>query len=334
VTPELPPAPRDGAPSPASGLPVHPPTVAAPLVRPQDARPGAGTAVVELLVALGLASAAQILVGAVIGFVAAVGGTKPDMTTLLSHPLIFMAIVAPVQVAFVAVMLFGLRNCPGRRRVRLGFVRARAGIRHHQYVVFVTGTFVPAIAGAVLASLVAAVVEPGNDVAETRARLTWATAIPFTLFIALVPGFVEEAFFRGYIQRRLLQRWRPWKAILFTSAAFALVHLEPSQIAFTFPVGIWLGILAWRTGSIWPGVAAHAVLNAIWNIIGTVGQRDLLPEWTGWAFTVLLVSLGLSGFVYSVVLLVSMRRVAVIARPISVEIAALPQATGGGETTP
>ena len=107
------------------------------------------------------------------------------------------------------------------------------------------------------------------DATEIRTQLTWATGIPFVLCIALVPGFTEEIMFRGYVQRNLLRRWRPWKAIALSTVLFSVVHLDPVHIVFAAPIGIWVGIVAWRTGSVWPTIACHASVNGLWNIYGT-----------------------------------------------------------------
>src|SRR5581483_781925 len=83
------------------------------------------------------------------------------------------------------------------------------------------------------------------------------------LFAVTVPAVVEEAFFRGYLQRRLLRRLRPGVALPVATAAFAAFHLQPHHVLSVVPIGLWLGYLAWRFGSIWPGVLAHGLYNAI-----------------------------------------------------------------------
>jgi membrane protease YdiL (CAAX protease family) len=103
-------------------------------------------------------------------------------------------------------------------------------------------------------------------VAALYRQMTWEAAVPFLLFIAVVPAFMEELLFRGYIQGRLLQRWPAWVAILVTSVLFALMHVAPHAVAAAFPLGLWLGVLAWRTGSVWPGIVCHAFVNGAWNV--------------------------------------------------------------------
>ena len=44
---------------------------------------------------------------------------------------------------------------------------------------------------------------------------------------------------------------------------FALIHLNPAQMPHAFVVGLLLGWMYWRTGSIIPGVLFHVVNNTV-----------------------------------------------------------------------
>jgi CAAX protease family protein len=111
---------------------------------------------------------------------------------------------------------------------------------------------------------------------------------------------VEELFFRGYIQRRLLQRWSPAVAILTTATLFALIHGNLPQMAVTFPMGIWLGVLAWRTGSVWPSMLCHAFWNAMVHLAGIGYHLEGLSPTLALVVGVAAVGLGLACFVLSV----------------------------------
>jgi len=97
------------------------------------------------------------------------------------------------------------------------------------------------------------------------------------LFISLAPGFSEELLFRGYMQRRLLERWNASAAILVTSLIFALFHITPHAVVFALPVGIWLGLMAWKSRSVWPGIVCHALINGMWNIWQLGVRFDYFP---------------------------------------------------------
>ena len=114
-------------------------------------------------------------------------------------------------------------------------------------------------------------------------QFTPATAVIYLVYLTVLPGFVEELFFRGYVQQRLLQRWSPVTALIITAALFTVAHGVTIPILVTvFPVGLWLGLVAWRSNSIWPSCACHALFNAIW--CGWPLLSHLTPWPDAWTF--------------------------------------------------
>lgn len=80
--------------------------------------------------------------------------------------------------------------------------------------------------------------------------------------IALVPAICEEILYRGFALR-LLQRTKTiWFSILVTGIIFGLYHLRLSQFIPLATIGVFLGWITIRTGSIIPAVVAHFVNNA------------------------------------------------------------------------
>ena len=79
--------------------------------------------------------------------------------------------------------------------------------------------------------------------------------------IAVMPGIAEEAVFRGFIHRAFV-RISPAVAVAVSSVLFALVHLDPIQVAGTLLLGVAFGLGRYYTGSIVPSIVAHAVYNA------------------------------------------------------------------------
>ena len=84
------------------------------------------------------------------------------------------------------------------------------------------------------------------------------------LSIALLGPILEELLFRGAIQGHLQEAGlRPWQAILIASLIFGVVHMNPAQILFAFPLGVVFGWLYYRTGSLLPGIVGHLLNNSI-----------------------------------------------------------------------
>jgi ABC-2 type transport system permease protein/sodium transport system permease protein len=86
-----------------------------------------------------------------------------------------------------------------------------------------------------------------------------------TVFVALaiVPAVCEELFFRGFLLSGLAQSMRPWRAILWSAAAFAAFHFYIFRFAATAGLGVVLGWARWRSGSIWPAITVHALHNGL-----------------------------------------------------------------------
>lgn len=96
------------------------------------------------------------------------------------------------------------------------------------------------------------------------------------LATAVVAPVAEEVVFRGAILRRLLQCRSlrgHWTAIAITALAFAVIHGNMAQGANALLIGLLLGWLYYRTGSIVPGLAMHIAVNTC-----SVAVVRLMPQ--------------------------------------------------------
>ena len=101
---------------------------------------------------------------------------------------------------------------------------------------------------------------------ESNEQLEGLMSVPGGyMVIALLPPVVEELVFRGAILKSLTKRGElpVWLAIFLSSVLFALVHLNPAQMPHAFLIGLLLGWMYVRTGSIIPGVAYHWANNTM-----------------------------------------------------------------------
>ena len=85
------------------------------------------------------------------------------------------------------------------------------------------------------------------------------------LVIGLLAPLGEEIVMRGAILKELLksEKLGVWTAITISALMFALIHMNPAQMPHAFLIGLLLGWMYWRTGSILPGVAYHWANNSI-----------------------------------------------------------------------
>jgi len=92
------------------------------------------------------------------------------------------------------------------------------------------------------------------------------TSDPWTLALAgiltcLVAPLAEEIFFRGLLTRGLL-RWGTWPALLIPALIFSAVHLDPGSFFPFAVVGLVIGWLYWRRGSLTDAVVFHFLFNS------------------------------------------------------------------------
>ena len=86
----------------------------------------------------------------------------------------------------------------------------------------------------------------------------------FSFLTAVVAApILEELLFRGIILDGMLKRYSPAKAILLSSMLFGLVHINPVQVVNAFFLGLLLGWMYWKTGSLRPSMLMHAANNGL-----------------------------------------------------------------------
>jgi uncharacterized protein len=81
--------------------------------------------------------------------------------------------------------------------------------------------------------------------------------------VVIIAPIVEELIFRGVIMSGFIRNYKAAYAIFFSALLFALFHLNPWQFPATFMLGLMLGWLRIRTGSILACIAGHAIHNGI-----------------------------------------------------------------------
>ena len=99
------------------------------------------------------------------------------------------------------------------------------------------------------------------------------------LSICLLGPLLEEAVFRGAIERRLLEKpWNPWYAIVISAVFFSAAHGNFSQGLTAMVIGCFMGWVYYRTRNLWPCVLIHALNNTTaclmgWALMGTAYEE-------------------------------------------------------------
>lgn len=126
---------------------------------------------------------------------------------------------------------------------------------------------------------------PRSMVEQFDTSQIFSRATPLELAIVLAGVSIaaplgEELFFRGFMQRGLeLHRGAP-RAIVVTAFVFSAFHLDPVGLTARFELGVLFGLLVWRSGSLWPAIAAHSANNLISSVLfllsGDAKEADLV----------------------------------------------------------
>ena len=136
-----------------------------------------------------------------------------------------------------------------------------------------------------------------------RRPLGWVFSIGA---IAVAPAVCEEILFRGVLTPVFHRFIGRVSAIAISGVLFGIIHLDrlpngdavPYRVPFAIVLGMLLAMLRIDTGSLWPPIVAHAVLNTTTFLVVTLSPsepRGVQPEATPLvAFSLLAVGLASS----------------------------------------
>ena len=112
----------------------------------------------------------------------------------------------------------------------------------------------------------------------------------YSLFIiALLPGIVEEVMFRGYFIKAFREKGI-WNSIVISAILFAILHLDIFRFVPVAILGVWMGYLLVKSGSIFLPILAHTANNSLALFIARYGEGipgielivsdDMVAWWT------------------------------------------------------
>jgi membrane protease YdiL (CAAX protease family)/tetratricopeptide (TPR) repeat protein len=220
--------------------------------------PRLGTAVVWCFLLL----VVQFFLGFCAGFVLGAAGQKPEGSVLL----VVAHTVTTVGMVVLAILLLG----SGARR-SLAWRRARplhlllAILVVPPMVVVSEEISVRATQGLdaifeLEGKAPAAYIKAFDEEFERLAREPWLVVL---IVGCLLPGIGEEIFFRGLLGRGLVAHYGPVRGVLFTSALFGLMHVDPVQICYAATLGIVLHVAYLSSKSLGPSMAMHVTYNVV-----------------------------------------------------------------------
>ena len=187
----------------------------------------------------------------------------PDSFTAVSRSRLglLIAVVIP-QLALVAPSILAAFLSSVPTRTRLGLVRGNWPI----WTWFAAAAATPLV-GMVSGVAVGMFLDESESLKEMssifRDHGRNGFLLPIALMIGVTPAICEELLFRGYVQTRLVRSFGPLIGVVTASAVFAVFHFDPVHVVAVFPLGLFLGWITWRSGSLYPAMLGHFVNNFI-----------------------------------------------------------------------
>jgi membrane protease YdiL (CAAX protease family) len=81
------------------------------------------------------------------------------------------------------------------------------------------------------------------------------------ILIAVIPSIVEELLFRGLVQKTFERLMSPVVSAILAGTIFGLYHFNPFEIVPLVGLGVFFGLLRYRSQSLWLPMAAHFFNN-------------------------------------------------------------------------
>lgn len=132
--------------------------------------------------------------------------------------------------------------------------------------------------------LLPSVMEEYNTLVDGSGITTYG--LMWVISTLVLPPLVEEAGFRGLGLTYLERAGVPFAvANIVQALAFGIFHMNLTQGIYTFVLGLALGYVTHRSGSIAPAMLMHLV----YNLMGTLGS-DLIYSYLPAPFLILLVT--------------------------------------------
>jgi CAAX protease family protein len=116
-----------------------------------------------------------------------------------------------------------------------------------------------------LSAILDPILHPGKEQGLVPTHWQPSHAGPYAanaVVVAVIAPIVEELIFRG-MGYSLLERYGRWLAIAVVGIAFGLAHGLVDALPLLVALGAGLAWLRSKTGSVFPGMATHAIFNGI-----------------------------------------------------------------------
>lgn len=186
----------------------------------------------------------------------------PDPETLQQNPTLLKLLVVFSEIALIILPLIYLkkREIPLKKAFRIRPISQLSILWS-----FLIGLGI-ALIGDELDRVISVLIPAPEFIAEFAQTMRITGPLDFILLVfgtVLVAALVEESLIRGLLQQSMEEHYDVTRAVIYASLAWTIIHGMLFWAIQIFLMGIVLGLLAWRSNSLWPAVIAHGTNNAL-----------------------------------------------------------------------
>jgi membrane protease YdiL (CAAX protease family) len=174
-------------------------------------------------------------------------------------------VTAALEATFlVAPLIFALRTRPAGSGV-IEALRA-LGFRRFDWRVAALWVVIAGALGYAASALYDVIKVPlglqtNTDVLAEQLKIAPLTTLGLLLAGALVAPVCEEVFFRGFLLPGIARSMAVWLAIIVSSLLFGVAHADLGTLAPLVVIGLLLGLVRYKTRSLWPSIFLHTLNN-------------------------------------------------------------------------
>jgi uncharacterized protein len=174
---------------------------------------------------------------------------------LFSHPAVLGTLNT---IACIPLLIWGYR----RSRARLHEALGLHAFSYALIPVLIPLAFGSQVLACELGTLISRMVTMPNFDSDFLSSIARFPIAAFLVLVVVAP-VTEELVFRGIVYRGLRKRKSTRAATLFSAAMFSILHLDPTQMAPVFCLGLVLAHAYERSQSVGPCMLLHAFFNLL-----------------------------------------------------------------------
>ena len=148
-----------------------------------------------------------------------------------------------------------------------------------------------------------------DQIVELLGSMTGGPFWSSFLLVAIFAPIFEEWLCRGMVLRGLLTKMKPAWAIVVSALFFALIHMNPWQALNAFIIGVVMGYVYYKTGSLWLTMLIHFVNNGAAVVLSQFSSLEAVDFWIDYFPTGTYITLSVVGVLLFCACILVFRRI-------------------------